>query len=112
MNAGDLDQLIYFEYPSNANVGGELITTWVDASGESPPAPDHADIISQKGNEAFTAARTQSNSLIRGVVRYRSDIKTDWRVKWDGKYYNITDIDRSQRRDGVLWFTAENTAAK
>lgn len=111
MQAGALDQLIYFESQSNANVGGEVITTWVDASGDSPPTPDNAQIISQKGNEAFTAARTQSNRFIRGLVRYRTDVQTTWRVLWDGEYYNITDIDRSQRRDGALWFTAENTAA-
>lgn len=111
MKSGEQDQLVYFEYPTDTNVEGENITTWTDASGDSPPSPDYAYIISAKGSEAFTAARTQSNRIIRGRVRYRSDIKTPWRVKWNDEYYYIIEVDRSARRNGELWFTAENKVA-
>ena len=107
MKTGELDQLVYFEYPSNSNNEGESITTWLDASGNSPRTPDYAMIISQRGNEAFEAARTRSQEQIRGKVRYRSDVKTTWRVEWEGQTYNINAVDRSKRRDGELWFTAE-----
>lgn len=107
MQAGKNDQLIYFEYQSNTNNFGDILSSWVDASGESPPAPDWAMVITQKGNEAFEAARMQSARTIRCMVRYRPDIQTTWRVKWNDEYYYIREIDRSKIRDGELWFTAE-----
>lgn len=107
MKAGLNDQLVYFEYPETVNNAGDVSTTWHDASGNSPRAPDYAQVLTQKGNEAFEAARVQSKSTIRCMVRFRSDVKTTWRVEWESEKYNIVEIDRSKRRDGELWFTAE-----
>lgn len=107
MQAGKNDELIYFEQPQESNDFGSAQTSWVDASGDSPPTPDWAMIITQKGNEAFEAARQQSARTIRGRVRYRDDVKTTWRIMWNNEYYYINEIDRSKRRNGELWFTAE-----
>lgn len=107
MKTGELDQLVYFESPVESNNEGSASTSWVDASGESPRAPDYAKVITERGAEAFEAARTQSIRNIRCMVRYRSDVKTNWRVEWEGDKYNITAVDPSNRRAGELWFTAE-----
>lgn len=102
-----LDEQIFLESPINTNVSGELTTTWADESGESPPVNDWARIISQKGSESFEAARTNSNAFIRIQMNYREDVKGTWRVLWEGDYYNITHIDRTERLKGYLWLTAE-----
>jgi SPP1 family predicted phage head-tail adaptor len=70
-----------------------------------------ATVISQKGREAFEAARTNARVMIRVGIHYRDDVQNTWRFTWAGNTYNIIDTDRSQRRDGMLWFTAESVGA-
>ena len=107
MPLGMLDQAIFFEAPENINVDGSITTTWVDQSGESPPANDWAHVIAQTGSESFEAARTNASAFIKLQLHYREDVKTTWRVLWEGEEYNITYLDRSERRKGYLWITAE-----
>lgn len=111
MPAGDLDQQIFFQSPSETNDGGELKNTWVNVGGDSPLVPDWAKVISQKGSETFESVRTNAKETIRVKCRYRSDVKTTWRMKWNDQFYNILYVDRSQRREGYLWFTAELVGA-
>ena len=111
MQSGEQDQIVFFESPTTVNVDGEAITTFTDASGNSPATPDFAMVISQKGNEAFESARTNATRFIRLRVRYRTDVKNTWRIKWNDEFYNITELDRSQRRKGELWMTAELVGA-
>ena len=111
MAAGELDQQVFFESPLETNVDGEITTTWQDESGVSPPENDWAHVISQRGSESFEAARTNASAIIRAQVHYREDVKVTWRVLWEGEYYNITNVDRAQRRDGYLWLTAEVVGA-
>jgi len=111
MEAGKNDQLVYFESPVDTNVEGENIQTFSDVSGTSPRTPDYAVVKTQRGSEAFDAARTESIETIRLMVRYRTDVVTSWRVEWEGQKYNITAVDRSGRRAGELWMTAELVGA-
>ena len=107
MQAGERDQPVYLEQPTTTNVGGESTTTWTDASGNSPPTPDWAKIISQRGTEAFEAARKNAQETIRLCVNYRDDVTTTWRIKWNNQYYYVWAVDRSEKHDGNLWLTAE-----
>lgn len=106
MESGKKDEPIYWEAPTTENDGGVVVTTWADAYGFSPPESDWAEIISQKGKEAFEAGRTQTTRLVRICVGFRESIVATWRFKWMDEYYEIIDIDRSQRRYGDLWITA------
>ena len=112
MNAGLLDELVYLESPTETNNSGEVTTAWADGSGESPAVPDFAMVITEKGNEAFESARRNSDQTIRVKIRYRDDVKTTWRCKWEDQYYYLQSVDRSERREGYLWFTAKNTGAE
>lgn len=112
MDSGKLDQLVYLEYQQETNNSGSLVTTWVDASGDSPPSPVWARVLSQKGNEAFESARQSSRQLIRVQLRWRDDVQSTWRVTWEGQSYNIIDMDRTQRRQGWLWLTCESVGAQ
>lgn len=110
MQSGKLDEKIYFESLSQINDSGETrdVFSPVDLSEDSPAEvlPVAAYILSQRGSEAFEAARTQSTKTIRVMIRYRDDVRNDWRVKWNDEYYNIVDMDKTRRRKGELWFTA------
>lgn len=111
MTTGDLDKIIYLQKQVETRQGGEMIQSYVDISDNDPATPTWAMIISQKGSEAFEQARNNSKSIIRVKVRYRDDIDTTCRAVWQDQNYNITEIDRSQRRGGYLWFTAEQKGA-
>lgn len=106
MDAGKREHPVYFEKPQNAGTNGEKVTTWVDPDGNSPPEPDWAKVVSERGNEALESARTQSTEVVRMMVVYRADVLTTWRVKWEDQYYDIIAVDRSKKRQNELWFTA------
>lgn len=111
MQAGKKDQPIYFEAPTHDNRGGVATTVWADAGGNSPPQADWAFILSQRGQESFEAARTDSRETIRICCNYRDDVETTWRLKWLEQAYEITYVDRSQKRIGELWITAQLVGA-
>lgn len=111
MDAGNRDQPVFFEQPTKTNVGGEMTITWADASGTSPPTPDWAKVLSEKGSEAFESARQNAKETIRLMVLYRDDVKTTWRVKFNDVYYYIKYVDHTMRRKGELWITAEALGA-
>lgn len=106
MSAGKLDQLIQLQRPVDENTGGNLDLTYDDVGD-----PVWAEVISQRGSEAFEAARVNARETVRVRVRFRPDIDVDWRIVWDEQAYSIKSCDRSQRRAGWLWFTAEISGA-
>lgn len=105
MIAGQMDQRITLQSLTEINEFGALSQSWSDVASVA------ARVVSQKGGEAFEAARVNARETIRVMIRYRGDVKTSWRAVWQTQSYNIIHIDRSQRRDGVLWFTAEAVGA-
>lgn len=102
---GKLDQQIKLQSLAEVNQGGQLVQSYDDV------ADVWGHVISQRGNEAFESARVNARETIRVKIRFRDDVLTKWRVGWSGQFYNIKHIDRSQRRDGWLWFTAEVVGA-
>lgn len=105
MEAGKLDQRIGLKSPSEANDSGSLKITYADAG------TVWGHVISQKGSEAFESARTNARRMIRVCLRYRDDVTDKWAITWQGQSYNVVDVDRSGRRDGELWLTAECVGA-
>ncbi len=105
MKTGALDQQIQLLSLSEQNVDGDLTQSYVDAG------TVFATVISQRGNEAFEAARTNARSTVRVGMHYRTDVVTTWRLVWEGNTYNVIDVDRSNRRDGMLWVTAQAVGA-
>ena len=101
MQTGKLDQHIVLKQPTTVNSGGQVVETYTTV------ATVWAEILTQRGNEAFEAARVNAQRVIRARIRYRTDILTTWVCEWQGVEYNITEVDRSQRRAGALWFTAQ-----
>lgn len=101
MRVGDLDQQIQLQQNTQVNDAGDLQSQWTTT------ATVWGKVISQRGSEAFQASRNNATEAIRVQMRYRADVTTDWRLIWQGQNYNITAVDRSQRRLGELWVTAE-----
>lgn len=104
MQAGQLDQRVSLYSPTVAkNASDEPETSW------SLVATVWARVIGQKGDESFTAARTEAGRVIKVLLRFRADVAVTWRLDWsavpglDPEPYDIVDIDRSKARDGELW---------
>ena len=101
MRAGKLDQRIILQSLTETSEQGSLIPTYTTED------TVWAEVITERGTEAFQAARINARATIRVRIRYREDVTTKWRIDWEGQKYNITAVDRSMRRKGELWFTAE-----
>jgi SPP1 family predicted phage head-tail adaptor len=105
MHAGKLTERITLQSLTETNVKGSLQPTYTDE------CTVWAHIISQKGTEALQAARTNARAVVRVCIRYREEVTTKWRMQWEGQNYNILAIDRTNRMNGELWFTAEVVGA-
>lgn len=112
MTSGSLDQQIFFQSAVQTNDRGQVVETWQPAEGDSPQNMVWADVITERGSEAFESARVNSRVTIRVKIRFRDDIRTEWRFRWEGQIYYITVIDLSERRKGWLWMTAEIRGAQ
>ncbi len=60
-----------------------------------------ASVIPLRGKEFWQAQQTQSESRIKFIIRYLKGIKKDWKIRFDGIDYDITeepiDIDMEHR---------------
>lgn len=101
MQTGNLDQQIILQQPTITNDGGEVVQSWANI------ATVFAYITSPRGNEAFQASRVNAAETLRIKIRFRADVATNWRLSWGGVFYYVQAVDRTQRRDGYLWLTAQ-----
>lgn len=101
MRIGKMDQLIVLQSLVETNDEGSLTQAW------ATQATVYAHVKTQSGAEAFEAARVNARETIRVMLRYRTDVTVKWRLQWSGQNYDITAVDRSARRAGELWVTAQ-----
>lgn len=106
METGKLDQrLILQSLTETQNKSGETVQSYTTV------ATVWGRVISEKGREAFESARVNARENLRVAVRYRDDVTNKWRVQWMSQNYNITNVDRTMRRQGELWLTLEVVGA-
>lgn len=107
MRGGDLDQKITLYSYNKATVAGDVKETYTAITPNV-----WGEVLTPRGSESFAASRVQARETIRVKLRYRADVITKWRLGWNGQIYNISAVDRSQRRKGELWVTAEVIGAQ
>jgi len=105
MRIGKLDQEIQLFSIVTTNDLGDTI--------ETPTLEDtvFAHVMSSTGKEAIEAARNNQREVIRVLIRYRTDIQSTWQIVWEGQTYNITGIDRKNRRQDQIWLNCEVVGA-
>ena len=74
--------------------GGE-IRTWADQ------ATVWCRIIPVRSDETFRTEQLRSVDMVDFDIRYRTDVKTGWRVLFEGQAYDILSIIERTRRDGL-----------
>ena len=101
LSTGKMDARVELQSKTQVNELGQMVTTWNDEGAV------WARVVSQKGSEAFESARENARETIRVGLRYRDDINTGWRLIYMDEAYSINYVDRSNRRQGEIWVTAE-----
>jgi len=104
IRAGDLREVVTILERVEARDGfGAVVTSWVEV------AQVWARIVTQKGDEALRAAATDARSTVRVQMRYRHDLTPQMRMAWNGREYDVRDIDDSLKHRGEIWVTLVGT---
>lgn len=81
---GDLGERVTIEAPLRASDGaGGAAISW------SEVATVWADVISFKGTELFNADKLEAREPFRVVIRHRTDVTADMRLRWRGRVLDI-----------------------
>ena len=97
MRAGERRQRITLQKPNRSrNSMNELVDTWADV------ATVWAAVIPNSGQRFFEAL--QFTSQVQGVVRirYRTDVRPEWRLKYGVRYLTIISVVNSKEQDREL----------
>ncbi len=88
MNAGDLRHRVDLQAPTRVSDGMGGFTNSFTAVASSIPAA----IWPVSANDVIQANATVMVVTHRIRIRYRSVLKTSWRVSWGGRYFTIVSI--------------------
>lgn len=95
MDSGSMDQRVTLQSRSStADAAGQDVITWVDVG------TVWARRINQRSAEAFEAAQMGDEDVVELHIRHRADVRTTWRLEWNGDAYDITSVsDFGGRKD-------------
>lgn len=100
ISIGRLRQKVTLEKASEtADGAGGCAIAW------SSLASFYADIRPQGADEAYRQGKVQDKLTHRIYCRYRADIKTEYRLKYETRYFNIKGIKNIDERDRFLELT-------
>ena len=87
MKAGELRHRVTLQSPTETlNSINEVVPTWTDV------ATVWAAVEPNTGTWVFQAKQANSNVKGRVRMRYRSDIQSNWRIKFGSRYLTIESI--------------------
>lgn len=93
MRAGRLRNRLQLQSAVEARNGyGEVIQAW------STVATVWGSVEPLQGREYQLARQTQAETTVRMRIRYRADVRPSWRVRWEGRHYEIVDAQANERR--------------
>lgn len=103
MNAGRLDRRITLQRPARVRgEDGSWVDTWEDV------ATVWATVADLTAKERVGAPQVFSALAARMTIRYREDVRPEWRIVYEGRPWRISGIREFGRREGVEIF-AEQT---
>jgi len=98
VNIARLDRKIVIEQPIETVVSYEASVTW------QVYHTCFAAVSKFGGGEKFEAGKTTATNKVRFKIRFFDGITEDMRILYNGKYYDITEIQELDREG--LWLTA------
>lgn len=101
MKAGDLEERIALQSASSENINGAVTQAF------STFATVWAKILPVRGAANFQSAHINPFDLMKFCIRFREDVTSETRIIWGSSVYYPVAIDRTKRRQGELWITAQ-----
>ena len=93
MKIGDLNKRITLQYATKVSDSmGSFTETWTTA------ATVWAAIWPVQGSELVQSMQTDMVISCRIRIRYRSVLRSDWRIKFGNRYFNIVSITNPNER--------------
>lgn len=94
---GELNQRVNLQYATLVpDEQGGFTETWATVASDIP-----AKVKPRRTTEAIVARQTAGISVIDVTIRYRSDVRSSWRVQHGSRYYAIigapVDVDNRHR---------------
>lgn len=105
MYAGQLRHTIILQSPETTkNAKGRTVTTYTDK------ARVQAAIADVSGREFYEAMAYHAQDITTFTIRWRSDVRADWRVVHNGRTYGIVEVNHlGYRGDFIRLKTKEIT---
>jgi SPP1 family predicted phage head-tail adaptor len=101
---GEMREKIVLQYATKvADTLGGFTSTWTDY------ATVFAKAWTVSSNEETQAKQQSLIRIQKFKIRYRSVVKTSWRIKWGIRYFNITSIDPDEKRE-FLFLTCKEAS--
>ena len=106
MNIGSLNKIISIEAPAKAPDGmGGTVNTFAEISGDIAAAIWPVSATEQI--KSMGAVMTISHRI---RIRYRSDIRVNWRLKFKNRYFDIVSIINPDMGNRILDIMAKEAA--
>jgi SPP1 family predicted phage head-tail adaptor len=99
MNIGQLDRQVTLQAPPAApqdRFGATPSASFTDV------ATVAAGVKYAAGGEALTADQNTATQRITFTIRYRADVRPTWRLAYQGRTFQITDVAEIGRRRGTI----------
>lgn len=101
IRTGELREQVLIEAPTETrDAFGGVVTTWATF------AEPWARVVTMTGQEALRATAMQAQHAVRFQMHWLPGVLPAMRLSWDGRLYDIREIDTSRRHHGELWLTA------
>lgn len=102
MKIGDLRHRITLQkYISTIDEEGFTTQTWQDV------ATVWAAVENLYGREYWEAATIQAENTVKFTIRYRKDLSSDMRIKFQGQHYEIISIDNIKYKNEYIEIKAK-----
>lgn len=97
MNLSELDKRITLQYKTKVpNNRGGFVSTWADFS------TVWAKTWTVSSSEGDSGGQVVLSRTRKFKIQYRNVLKSEWRVSYKGKYYDITAIDPDENNEFVF----------
>lgn len=93
MGVGEFTERIDLEYPTITRNGyGSQSVTW------TKKATVWGRVFYNVAGQDIDGERIMTRATLEIRIHYRIDVLPDWRIKWNGTYYNLRGVDNTDRR--------------
>lgn len=107
MNAGKMDRkIVLLAYGVTTDNFGQEVDSYTDAATVWAEKKDLSAMESVEVDQLTATVRTEFR------IRYRTDVRATWRIRYDGEVYAIRGILEIGRREGLVLITEKKDSVR